>query len=107
MNRFETKVAKPVFRKIAVIGIGLIGSSILHAVRRRGLAEVITASDNSPAVCHRAQVVGLADDITGDPAIAAADADLVILCVPVGEIARVGASIMTHLKPGSIISDVG
>ncbi len=107
MQRFESKLATPVVQTLVVIGIGLIGSSILHAARKRRLAARIVASDQSEAVCRRALEIGFADDVVTDAMIAVRDADLVILCIPVGEYARVGAAIMPHLKPGAILSDVG
>jgi cyclohexadieny/prephenate dehydrogenase len=107
MNRFEARTSEPIVTNLAVIGIGLIGSSILHAVRRRGLARRIIASDNSPGVCQRATELGLADEVFADPISAVLEADLVIVCIPVGEYASLGAKIMPHLKQGAIITDVG
>lgn len=107
MKRFETRLDKPVFDKLVVIGVGLIGSSILHASWKRGLARNIIACDASDAVCARARELGFAHDVTTNATEAVRDADLVIMCVPVGAIGAVGRMIMPHLKPGAILSDSG
>ncbi|RUT29487.1 prephenate/arogenate dehydrogenase family protein [Arsenicitalea aurantiaca] len=95
------------FQKIALIGIGLIGSSIAHAVRRNGLAQTIAISTRKPETLAEAEALGLGDIYTLDPAEAVRDADLVILCVPVGAIGAVVEAIGPALKPGAILSDVG
>jgi cyclohexadieny/prephenate dehydrogenase len=95
------------FDKIAIIGPGLIGSSIAHATKRGKLAGVIAAFDNNAAVRTRAREIGFADMVTDDLATAVTDADLVILCTPVGAYADVAKQIAAHLKPGAILSDVG
>jgi len=95
------------FERVAIIGLGLIGSSLAHVCRRKGLARVIAASDLSPEVRARAKDLGLADIIAESAKAAVADADLIILCVPVGAMSTVGAAIGPHLKAGAILSDVG
>ncbi len=97
----------PLFPRVALIGLGLIGSSIAHAVRQLGLAGELVATDASPAVRARAVELKLADRVAASNADAVRDADLVIACVPVGACADVAASIGPHLKPGAIVSDVG
>jgi len=99
--------AAPLFDRVTVIGLGLIGSSIARAVAQLGLAGELVATDASAEVCARAAEIKLADRITGGNAEAAKDADLVIACVPVGACAEVAAGIAPHLKPGAIVSDVG
>lgn len=99
--------AEPQFARIAVIGLGLIGSSIARAVKQLGLAGELVATDASPQVRARAEEIGLADRIAPSNAEAVADADLVIACVPVGMCGEVAASIGPHLKAGAIVSDVG
>jgi len=99
--------AEPLFERVAIIGLGLIGSSLAHVCRRKGLARVIAASDLSPEVRARAKDLGLADIIAESAKAAVADADLIILCVPVGAMSTVGAAIGPHLKAGAILSDVG
>ncbi|MCJ2110331.1 prephenate/arogenate dehydrogenase family protein [Methylobacterium sp. E-025] len=92
---------------LAIVGLGLIGSSIARGARRYGLAERIVAIDADAAVRARVLDLGIADDVTGDAAAGAAQADLVILCVPVGAIGPVAAAMAPHLKPGAVVSDVG
>ena len=93
--------------RLAIVGLGLIGSSIARGARTFGLAREIHALDRDPAVLDRVRALGLADLATADPAEAAAGADLVILCVPVGAIGGVAAEIAGHLRPGAVLSDVG
>jgi cyclohexadieny/prephenate dehydrogenase len=98
--------ATPPFDRVALIGLGLIGSSIARVVRKRGLARHIVAIDESPAVCTRVRELGIADDVTTEIA-AVAGCDLVILCVPVGAMGAAGAAMAPHLSAGAIVSDVG
>lgn len=97
----------PMFRRIALIGIGLIGSSISHAVRRGGLAGEIVVSTRSQATLDRARELGLGDAYVLDQAEAVKGADLVVVSVPVGSSGAVAAAIGPHLAPGAIVSDVG
>ncbi|VUD70606.1 prephenate/arogenate dehydrogenase family protein [Methylobacterium symbioticum] len=99
--------AAPVFGRLAIVGLGLIGSSTARGARRYGLADTIVAIDADAAVRARVSELGLADRVTGDAVGGAAEADLVILCVPVGAVGTVAAEIAPHLKPGAILSDVG
>ena len=98
---------QPLFERIAIVGLGLIGSSLARAIQRRALCRRLVACDASGDVIARVRDLGLADVATTDVAAAVAGADLVILCVPVGANAAVGAQMAAHLKPGAIISDVG
>jgi len=93
--------------KLAIIGLGLIGSSIAHATRRKNLAAEIAGYDSSADVRERAKVIGFCDVFPADIAEAVKDADLVILCAPVGAYKSIASSIAPHLKPGAILSDVG
>ncbi|GJD91734.1 prephenate/arogenate dehydrogenase family protein [Methylobacterium hispanicum] len=93
--------------RLAVVGLGLIGSSIARGARRYGLAETIVAIDRDEAVRARVRELGLADAVTGEAGEGVAGADLVILCVPVGAVGPVAAEIAPHLAPGAILSDVG
>jgi cyclohexadieny/prephenate dehydrogenase len=95
------------FQKLAVIGLGLIGSSILHAARRGKLAGRSFGYDSNDAVRVRAREIGFADVIEDDLAASVADADLVILCSPVGSYKQIAKDIAPHLKKGAILSDVG
>jgi cyclohexadieny/prephenate dehydrogenase len=98
---------EPPFARIALIGLGLIGSSIARGVKQLGLAKELVATDASPQVRARAVEIGLADLVAADNAEAVQGADLVIACVPVGVCGDVAESIAAHLAPGAIISDVG
>ncbi len=98
---------EPLVGRLALIGMGLIGSSIARAARELNLAGEIAAADASEAVTARVRELGLADIATTSAAEAAAGADLVILCVPVGVCAAVTQTIAPALKAGAILSDVG
>lgn len=95
------------FEKLALIGIGLIGSSIARAARLRGLAKSIAISTRKPETLADAEALGLGDIYTLDAAEAVRGADLVILCTPVGAYEAVMRSIGSSLQPGTILSDVG
>ena len=95
------------FKKVAIIGLGLIGSSIAHAVRRGNLAAEIAGHDASADVLARAKVLGFCDSLHAKAADAVAGADVVILCAPVGTYKAIAQEIAPHLKPGAILSDVG
>ncbi|HWU56870.1 MAG TPA: prephenate/arogenate dehydrogenase family protein [Rhizomicrobium sp.] len=94
-------------KKVAIIGLGLIGSSIAHAVRRGNIAAQIAGHDASADVLARARVLDFCDSLHANAADAAQDADVVILCTPVGAYKSVAQEIAPHLKPGAILSDVG
>ncbi|WP_413990086.1 prephenate/arogenate dehydrogenase family protein [Labrys okinawensis] len=95
------------FDRLCVIGIGLIGSSILRASRERGLARSLVAADLSEKVVKRVEELGIADIVTQDLAAAVEGADCVILCVPSGAFGSVAEVIGTHLKAGAVVSDTG
>jgi len=97
----------PLFERMALIGIGLIGSSIAQVARQRGLVKEISISTRSPATLQRAEELGLGDHYALDAAVAVEGADLVILCVPVGANEAVAKWIAPALKKGAIVSDVG
>ena len=97
----------PLFERLALIGLGLIGSSIARVAKRKNLARRIVASDAAPDVRAKVAELGLADDVAESAAKAVEGADLVILCVPVGAMAAVAQEIAPHLSPGAIVSDVG
>lgn len=100
-------MGEPLFNRVAIIGIGLIGSSIARAVREHNLAGHIAIADASEVHRAQAQELGLGDSVHGDAAEAAKDADLVMLCVPLGANAAVAGHIAAALKKGAIVSDVG
>ena len=94
------------FERVALIGLGLIGSSLAHAIKRERLAETIAGYDASDAVRKRAAELELAA-IAPTAADVVKGADLVILCSPVGSYKDIASAIAPHLKPGAILSDVG
>ena len=95
------------FDKIAIIGLGLIGSSIAHAARRGKLAKEIAGFDASADVRARAARIGFCDQVYDDLAAAVKNAQLVILATPVGAYKDVAEAIAPHLAKGAILSDVG
>ena len=102
-----TAAERPIFRKIALIGIGLIGGSIARVARRDHLVDEIAISARSRATLDRAEELQLGDSYWLDPADAVRDADCVILCAPVGASGAIAAAIAPALKSGAIVSDVG
>jgi cyclohexadieny/prephenate dehydrogenase len=98
---------KPLFNRLALIGVGLIGSSIARAARVQGVVGSIVATARSGATRKRVAALGLADQVVETNAAAVAGADLVIACVPVGACAAVAKDIGPHLAAGAIVSDVG
>jgi cyclohexadieny/prephenate dehydrogenase len=100
-------MTEPLFERLALIGVGLIGSSIARAARGQGIARTIVATARSAAARGRVRELGLADNVVDTNAEAVRDADLVIVSIPVGACGEVAAEIGPHLKPGAIISDVG
>ena len=99
--------ASPQFKKLALIGFGLIGGSIARAAREQGLAGEIVATERSAQTRARVTELGIVDAVAETNAEAVKDADLVILCIPVGACGPVAQEIAAHLKPGAIVSDVG
>lgn len=106
-DRLGAPRAEPVFDTVALIGLGLIGSSLARAARRMKLARRIVAIDAATEVRDRVTKLGLADFVTGDAAEGVREADFVILCVPVGACGAVAEAMAPGLKPGAIVSDVG
>jgi cyclohexadieny/prephenate dehydrogenase len=98
---------KPLFERLALIGAGLIGSSIARAARACGAARTIVATARSAATRRRIAELGFADAVADTNAAAVEDSDLVIVCVPVGQSGAVAAEIGPRLKSGAIVSDVG
>jgi cyclohexadieny/prephenate dehydrogenase len=99
--------ATPLFPRVALIGFGLIGGSIARAARAHGLAGEIVASARSAQSRARVKELGIADRVVDSNAEAVKDADLVVLCIPVGACGAVAQEIAPHLKAGAIVSDVG
>jgi cyclohexadieny/prephenate dehydrogenase len=97
----------PQFNRIALIGFGLIGGSIARAARLQGLVGEIVITARSVKTRARVAELGIVDAVVENNAEAVKDADLVILCIPVGACSAVTQEIASHLKPGAIVSDVG
>ena len=95
------------FRKVAVIGFGLLGGSIARAVRAHLPGIALSGWDADSAVRTRARELALADTIPENAADAVRGADLVVFCVPVGAMAAAAAEVAEGLEPGVLISDVG
>ena len=95
------------FEKVALVGIGLIGSSLARVMAREGLAEHIAVSTRRTATLDRARELGLGQSYTTDAAEAVEGADLVIVCTPVGACGAVAEQIAPALREGAIVSDVG
>jgi cyclohexadieny/prephenate dehydrogenase len=95
------------FQRVALIGLGLIGSSLSHAMRRAGLARSIAGHARTAETRQIAERLGLVDKAYASAAEAARGADLVILCAPVGAYATLAGEMAPALKPGAILTDVG
>ncbi len=99
---------QPVFRRLAVVGLGLIGSSVARACRAHpGLVGELVATDADPAVLARVAALGIADAVEPDPVRAVAGADGVMLCTPVGSFAGLAATLGPHLAEGCVVTDTG
>src|SRR5947207_4581732 len=99
--------SKLLFGKVALLGIGLIGSSMGHAMRRAGLAAHIAGYSRRPETLEKANAVGFADTLHDSPLAAVRDADFVVLATPVGAFGGLAREIAPMLRPGAILSDVG
>ncbi|MGR3780678.1 MAG: prephenate/arogenate dehydrogenase family protein [Albimonas sp.] len=95
------------YEKVALIGLGLIGGSFSLAAKRAGLVGHVAGHARTEATRETALRLGLCDSVHATAAEAAKDADLVLLCVPMGAMATVAEEIAPHLKPGATVSDVG
>jgi cyclohexadieny/prephenate dehydrogenase len=107
IERLGPPLEEPIFDEMAIIGVGLIGSSVARAVRRRGATRRIVLADRSQEALARAKALALGDETTSDLATAVRSADCVMLCAPVGANEAIGRAITPALKAGAIVSDVG
>lgn len=97
----------PIYPRVALIGLGLIASSMAHAMRAKGLAGEIVGHAKSAETRATALELGLCDRVCATAAEAVKGADLVVLAVPVGAMGAIAAEIGPHLAPGATITDVG
>jgi len=97
----------PIFERLCLIGVGLIGSSIARAARKAGLVRKIVAYDANAQVRQRVIELGIVDEVESDPAKAAKGADCVMLCTPLGTYRDIVAAIAPALRSGAILTDVG
>lgn len=97
----------PLFRRVALIGIGLIGSSMALAIRRGGLAGEIVCAARSEATRATALRLGLVDFAYAEAAEAARGADLIVLATPIGAFGAIAAEIAAVVEAGAIVTDVG
>jgi cyclohexadieny/prephenate dehydrogenase len=95
------------FSRVAIVGMGLIGSSLARSIRAAMPTVRLSVTDADPGVRARVVALDLADDVADSAGAAVIDADLVILCVPVGAMASVAADIAGDLAAGAVVSDVG
>lgn len=94
-------------RVVCLVGAGLIGSSVARAIKEHGLCERVHVMDQDPHVLERVRALGFADLATDSAVDAVSSADLVMLCVPVGQCGTVAQAIAPHLRQGAIVTDVG
>jgi cyclohexadieny/prephenate dehydrogenase len=100
-------MSEAIFQRMAVIGCGLIGSSVVRAARARGVAGEIAVSDTSAQVLERVRALRLADEVFTDSREAVRGADLVVLAMPPLAIGAAAAEISDSLAPGAVVTDVG
>ena len=98
---------RPIYDRVALIGLGLIASSMGHAMKRHGLAGHIAGHARSETTRKAALEIGFCQSVHATAADAVKDADLVVLAVPVGAMGAVAAEIAPHLKKGATVTDVG
>lgn len=100
-------IAAPLFRRVAFIGIGLIGSSLARAIKAYGLAETVTCCDRSVDACRIAVELGVVDEASSELAAMLDGAELVVIAIPVGGYAALADELGPLLRPGMILTDVG
>ncbi|MBJ7409627.1 MAG: prephenate/arogenate dehydrogenase family protein [Phenylobacterium sp.] len=100
-------MGEPVYAKMAVVGCGLIGSSVIRAAREAGVVGEIAVAETSAPARGRIVALGLADAVFGDAAEAVRDADLVVFAVPVMSMAAAAKAAAPGLKAGATVTDVG
>lgn len=103
----QTPKNVPVYGKVALIGLGLIASSLYWAIKRSNLAGTVSGYARSAETRETAREIGLCDEVCDSATEACKDADLVVLCVPIGAMEAVAREISPALKAGATVSDVG
>jgi prephenate dehydrogenase len=98
---------EPSFEKLAIVGVGLLGGSLALAAKERKLADHVLGIGRSEESLKQAVEMGAIDDYTTDLAAGVAEADIVVLCTPVRHITASVPTVMAHIKPGAIVTDVG
>ncbi len=104
LRQFNARVT---LDKLTIIGAGLLGGSIGLAARARGLARRVSALVRRPESLAECQALGIANEVTLDPAEAVAGADLVVLCTPISGLTGLAKRTLPDLKPGTVVTDVG
>ncbi|WP_372808537.1 prephenate dehydrogenase [Pontiella sp.] len=94
-------------KNIAILGFGLMGSSLALGLKKRGFVGKILGYARREETRRQALASGVADEVFADPAEAVRDADLVVVCVPIWTIAKLAEKIVGALKPGAVVTDVG
>jgi cyclohexadieny/prephenate dehydrogenase len=100
-------MSAPLFQRMALLGVGLIGSSLARVARQRGLVGEIAGYSRSAETRARLAELGLCDAVHEDPAAAVAGAELVVVCTPVAAMAAMGEAMAPGLAPGAVVTDVG
>ena len=107
MSGAQQAVAPPLFRKIAIFGVGLIGGSFALALKKAGAAAHIVGVGRSLRSLERAAELGIIDSFATSPAAAVDGADLVLIAAPVAQTGAILAAIKPHLQPGTVVTDAG
>ena len=97
----------PIYNRVALIGLGLIASSMAHAMRQAGLAGEIVGTARSAETRDIVREMGFCDRVTDTAAEAVEGADLVVLAIPLGAMEAVTLEIVPHLAHGATVTDVG
>src|SRR3990167_2616696 len=95
------------FNRVAVIGVGLIGGSFALALKKKGFKGTIIGIGRKKENIIKAKDLGVIDEFSTEPAEGVKDADLILLATPVGQFSEIIEGIRNHIKPGSIVTDVG
>ncbi len=103
----DSAAAGPLFARVALIGLGLIGSSLGRVMKRKSLAGSIAGTARTEATRQKAIELGVIDQAFDDAPGCVADADLVVICAPLGAYADIAKAMAPGLKTGAIVTDVG